>query len=145
MPQSSDSKIVQLKEDTEVVCPTCGVLALNQAGCEPQPSCKHVRFIYCNGECFEYIEPDLQAKIEKAAALANQNDDLFDAWEWLEENSPEGTTILEQVNGGMACGPTSFTVWFGFRTADSKSSKAKRKTAKSGAKSPKGRSGKKPR
>jgi len=138
MPQSSDSKIVQLKEGINVVCPTCGVLVVNQAGCKPQPSCEHVRFIYCNGECFEYIEPELQTKIEKAEALADENDELFDTWEWLEENSPEGTTILEQISEEMACGPTSFTVWLGFRTADSKSSKPMRKTSNSNAKSPKG-------
>ena len=32
MPQSSDSKIVQLEEGIDVVCPTCGVLVVNKAG-----------------------------------------------------------------------------------------------------------------
>jgi hypothetical protein len=134
MPQSSDSKIVQLEEGIDVVCPTCGVLVVDQAGCKPQPSCEHVRFIYCNGECFEYIEPELQTKIEKAEALADENDADFETWKWLEQNSPDGTTILEQASGPIR----DFAVWFGFRTAKSRSSKPKRRTSNSNAKSSKG-------
>ena len=136
MPQSSDPKIMQVKEGTDVVCPTCGVLVVNQAGLKPQPSCEHVRFIYSNGECFEYIETALQSKLKKAEALAGGNDTDFDVWEWLEQNSPDGTTILEQASG-----PISFVVWFGFRTAERGSSEPKRKTADSA----KGSSGKRPR
>jgi hypothetical protein len=135
MPQSSDSKIVQLEKGIDVVCPTCGVLVVNQTGCKPQPSCEHVRFIYCNGECFEYIEPALKIKLEKAEAFTGGNDDILDTWDWLEANSPEGTTILEQASGPIR----DFAVWFGFRATDSKSSKPKRKTSNSNAKSPKGR------
>jgi hypothetical protein len=138
MPQSNSSKIVQLAEGADVVCPTCGVLVVNHAGRKPRPSREHVRFIYCNGECFEYIAPALQNKLEKAEALAGENDDNFDTWEWLEQNSPEGTTILEQTIGPIR----DFAVWFGFRTAESTSSEPKRKTSNSIAKSSKGSSGK---
>ena len=137
MPESNDSKIVQVKEGTDVVCPTCGVLVVNQAGLKPQPSCEHVRFIYSNGECFEYIEPALQNRLRKAEALASGNDTDFDTWDWLEQNSPDGTTILEQASGPIR----DFVVWFGFRTAESGSSEPKRKTANSA----KGSSGKRPR
>jgi hypothetical protein len=138
MPQSSDSKIVQLETGIDVVCPTCGVLVVNQAGCKPQPSCEHVRFIYCNGECFEYIEPALKIKLEKAEALTDENDADFDTWKWLEQNLPDGTTILEQASGPIR----DFAVWFGFRTAVNRSSQPKRKTSNSNAKSSKGSSGK---
>ena len=134
MPQSSDSKIVQLEDGIDVVCPTCGVLVGNRAGLKPQPSCKHVRFIYCNGECFEYIEPVLKTELEKAEAFTGVNEDILDTWDWLEANSPEGTTILEQASGPIR----DFAVWFGFRSAKSRSSKPKRKPSNSNAKSLKG-------
>jgi hypothetical protein len=134
MPQSRDSKIVQLEEGTDVVCPTCGVLVGNKAGLKPQPSCKHVRFIYCNGECFEYVEPALKSELEKSEAFTGVNNDILDTWDWLEANSPEGTTILEQTSGPIR----DFAVWFGFRTAESRSSKTKRKISNSNAKSLKG-------
>jgi hypothetical protein len=138
MPQSSDSKIVQLEDGIDVVCPTCGVLVGNRAGLKPQPSCKHVRFIYCNGECFEYIEPALKTELEKAEAFTGVNNDILDTWDWLEANSPEGTTILEQASGPIG----DCAVWLGFRSADSKSSKPTRKTSNSNAKSLKGSPGK---
>jgi hypothetical protein len=134
MPQSSDSKIVQLEKGIDVVCPTCGVLVVDKAGLKPQLSCEHVRFIYCNGECFEYIEPALKIKLEKAEALTGETDADFDTWKWLEQNSPDGTTILEQASGPIR----DFAVWFGFRTAKSRSSKPKRKAFNSNAKSSKG-------
>ena len=134
MPQSSDLKIVQLEDGIDVVCPTCGVLVGNRAGLKPQPSCKHVRFIYCNGECFEYIEPALKTELEKAEAFTGVNNDILDTWDWLEANSPEGTTILEQASGPIM----DFSVWFGFRTAEGRSSKSKRKASNSNAKSLKG-------
>lgn len=136
MSQSSESKIVQLKEGIDVVCPTCGVLVVNKAGLKPQPSCKHVRFIYCNGESFGYIEPALKTEFEKAEAFTGVNEDILDTWDWLEANSPEGTTILEQTSGPIR----DFAVWFGFRTAEGKSNKSKRKTSNSNAKPSKGRS-----
>jgi hypothetical protein len=92
-----------------------------------------LRFIYCNGECFEYIEPALKIKLEKAEA-PSENDADFDTWKWLEQNSPDGTTILEQASGPIR----DFAVWFGFRTVDSKSSKPKGKISNSNAKSSKG-------
>ena len=77
MSQSSDSKIVQLEKGIDVVCPTCGVLVVNKTGLKPQPSCEHVRFIYCNGECFEYIEPALKTELEKAKAFTGVNNDIL--------------------------------------------------------------------
>jgi hypothetical protein len=97
-----------------------------------------VRFIYCNGECFEYIEPALKTELEKAEAFTGVNNDILDTWDWLEANSPEGTTILEQTSGPIR----DFAVWFGFRTAEGKSSKPMRKTSKPAAKSSKGSPGK---
>ena len=123
MPQSSDSKIVQLKEGIDVVCPTCGVLVVNKAGLKPQPSCEHVRFIYCNGENFGYIEPALKTEFEKAEAFTGVNNDILDTWDWLEANSPEGTTILEQTSGPIG----DFSVWFGFRATDSQIEQAHEK------------------
>lgn len=129
MSQPNQSKIVQLGDETKVACPTCGVLVVDEDGVTPQPSCQHVRFIYCNGEVFEYIEPDLQKELSKAETPFDESDD-FDTWKWLEQNSPKGTVILQQGSSGIACGPTSFTVWFGFNTSDRKPPKPKGGTSK---------------
>ena len=117
MPQSNYSTIVQLAKDTDVKCPACGALVVDPEGCKPQPSCEHVRFVYLNGESFEYIQyiqPALHNELKKA--LAGANDDDANMRRWLERNSPEGTTIFEQPGGETACGHARFTFWFGFRT-----------------------------
>jgi hypothetical protein len=74
--------------------------------------CKHVLFIYANGEAFEYIDPAIEARIEEAEEKAEEEDDALDTWDFLEYEAG-ANVILEQVQEDMACGPTKFTVWFG--------------------------------
>lgn len=80
-----------------------------------QLSCAHIRFIYANGEVFEYAEPGLEKRLEAQEQQADENGDVFDVWDALRDQCGEGDLVLEQVTGGMACGPVSFQVWVGIR------------------------------
>jgi hypothetical protein len=108
-------RTIHITEDQEVVCPACGVTILNSEELHEQPSCEHVRFVYANGECFEYIEPELQVVLAEEEAKADEQNEVFDMWDALRRHCAPGTVILEQKGEGMACGAISFTVWFGIR------------------------------
>lgn len=103
-----------------MVCPACRVTIVdmdNDQQLPPQPACPHVRFIYANGEAFEYIEPELETKIKQDEDKADELDELFDTWEALRKYTGPNELILEQTTTEIACngGPIFFTVWVGLR------------------------------
>jgi hypothetical protein len=107
------AEIVEIDSESPVTCPHCSMVLLDPGADEEQLShCKHVLFIYANGEAFEYIDPALEARIEEAEEKAEEEDDALDTWEFLEYEAG-ANVIFEQVQEDMACGPTKFTVWFG--------------------------------
>jgi len=112
----SDPVIVEVGEEEELKCPTCGKAIVTAEEVVAQPSCKHVRFIYANGEAFEYIDPELEAQLELERSQAEEKDEDFDEWEALKAHTGPGSVILEQTEEEMACGPVSPTVWVGFWT-----------------------------
>jgi hypothetical protein len=112
--QMSDPVIIEVDEEEELKCPTCGKAIVAAEEVVPQPSCKHIRFIYANGEAFEYIDPELEAQLE----LERAQDEDFDEWDALKAHTGPGSVILEQTEEGMACGPVSFIVWVGIWTKE---------------------------
>jgi hypothetical protein len=111
----ANPRIIHIDEDQDIVCPVCGATILDFEELYEQPSCEHVRFVYANGECFEYIEPELQVVLAEEEEKADEEDEFFDMWDALRRRCAPGTVILEQKGEGMACGAISFTVWFGIR------------------------------
>jgi len=102
-------------DEGNITCPNCGKTILAEAGFAEQPSCAHVRFIYVNGDGFEYIDPALQKVLDSEAASAEEKNDLFDTWDALRAHTGPDSIILEQKETGMACGPITFTIWVGIR------------------------------
>jgi hypothetical protein len=116
-------KIIEIDEEQDVVCPICNAMIVDKDdGLVSQPSCEHVLWVFCNGECFEYPEK-MQERLDAALETADEAGDYFDHWDWLLAQCGEGDVILEQVTEGMACGPVSFKVWIGIR-GESESSKS---------------------
>ncbi len=111
-----DAQITQIDEEQDMVCPVCGVLILDSETLYSQPSCKHVRFVYANGECFEYVNPELEAVLAEEESKADEQDEFFDTWDALRRHSGPNDLILEQTEASMGCGPVSFTVWIGIHT-----------------------------
>jgi uncharacterized Zn finger protein (UPF0148 family) len=106
--------IIEVDEGV-ITCPTCGKTIVEEDGPVSQPSCDHVRFIYVNGDAFEYIDPDLQKELNAEEAAAEERDEEFDTWDALRAHTGSDSIVLEQAQRGMACGPMSFTVWVGIR------------------------------
>ena len=93
----STPRIIKFDEDDQVVCPICHTLIVDEdEGLVEQPSCPHIRFIYCNGECFEWAEPGLEERLIAEEEEADQNGDVFEIWDALAQCA-EGDVILEQV------------------------------------------------
>ena len=97
-----------------VACPRCGRLLLNDVGVF-YPLCEHVRFIFVNGDAFEYIDPELERDLEEAKAAAGRAGRRLDVWDFLIDETGNGGSILQWSETGMACGPVSYEVWFGIR------------------------------
>ena len=108
-------QIIQIDEEQDIVCPVCGVTILDSEELHEQPSCPHVRFIYANGEAFEFCDPELETLLAEEEAKADEQDEFFDTWEALRRHSGPADLILQQAMDKMACGPVSFAVWFGIR------------------------------
>lgn len=114
-------QIIQIDEEQDVVCPVCRITILDSEKLNEQPSCEHVLFVYCNGECFEYVNPELEALLAEEEGHGDEMDGLFDTREALRRHSGPDDLILEQTDDSMACGPVSFTVWVGIRLGQSAS------------------------
>jgi hypothetical protein len=109
-------KIIEIEEDQEVCCPVCNALIVDEEdGLVSQPSCPHIRFVYANGECFEYDPEGLETRLEQERDRADEAGDYFDEWETLLSLCEKDDLILSQVSEGMACGAMTFTVWIGIR------------------------------
>ena len=109
-------KIIEVPEDENVVCPICETLIIDaEEGLAEQPSCPHIRFVYANGEAFEYDPEGLEQRLDAAQEKADEAGESFDEWEWLLAQCDEKDVILEYNNEEMACGAISFKVWVGIR------------------------------
>ena len=67
-----NTQIIQIDEEQDIVCPVCGVTILDSEELHEQPSCPHVRFIYANGEAFEFCDPELEALLAEEEAKADE-------------------------------------------------------------------------
>jgi uncharacterized Zn finger protein (UPF0148 family) len=92
--------IIEVDEGV-ITCPTCGKTIVEEDGPVSQPSCDHVRFIYVNGDAFEYIDPDLQKELNAEEAAAEERDEEFDTWDALRAHTGPDSIILEQTQRGM--------------------------------------------
>jgi hypothetical protein len=108
-------RILHIDEQQDIICPVCEVTIFDSEKLHDQPSCAHIRFVYANGECFEYINSELEAVLAEEESKADEQDEFFDMWEALRRHSGPGDLILEQTEQAIACGPVSFTVWIGIR------------------------------
>jgi hypothetical protein len=107
----NEPEIRQIEEGHKVKCPHCGtVIGPTKKG---RPACEHVRFIYLNGEDFDYIDPKLEKELEAEEKLTDKQDDVFDMWNALKAHTGPGSMIIEQNEVDDGCGPNTFTVWVG--------------------------------
>jgi hypothetical protein len=74
--------IIEVEEDQDVVCPVCHITVVDaDEGLLGQPSCDHIRFVYANGECFEYAEPGLEERLTAAEEKVEEKGDIFHRWD----------------------------------------------------------------
>lgn len=112
---NSLNMVVDVEEDENIVCPSCGVTAINSDGPREQPSCQHIRFIYLEGYGFDYAAAELGALVQKVDDGDVDTCDESEFWDVMKADLGAEGTILKRTDSGMACGPVSFTVWVGFR------------------------------
>jgi hypothetical protein len=120
-------KIIQIEEDREVCRPVCNALIVDEdEGLVEQPSCPHIRFVYCNGEAFEHDPEGFEMRLEQARDQADEDGLCFEPFEWLLAQCGDEDVILEQVTDDVGCGSLRFRVWIGIRKTprDSKSRRA---------------------
>src|SRR5580693_9624670 len=108
-----NAQIIELGDEQDVICPICRTTIIDNERVQEQPSCGHVKFIYCDGETFEFIRPELEAQLAEEEAKADDEDELFDVWKALLGHLQPGDSILKQTDQSMACGPVPFIVWVG--------------------------------
>src|SRR5271157_1302494 len=109
------ANIVEIEEDKDVVCPICKALIVGDEGLTEQPSCAHIRFVYANGEAFEYDAEGFEGRLDAEQEKADEDEVYIDPWDALLSYCDKGDVILEQITESMACGPVSFKVWVGIR------------------------------
>jgi hypothetical protein len=110
------TRIVELDEGRDIICPICKTVIIGDEGLTQQPSCPHVSFVYANGGCFEYDPEGLQKRLDAAQEKANEEGDYFDAWDWLSAHCDKRDVFLERSSESVACGQVSFKVRIGIRT-----------------------------
>jgi hypothetical protein len=81
-----DPQIIQIGEEHDILCPVCGITIFGFKQLDAQPSCRHIRFVYWNGECFEYVNPELEALLAEEESKANEQDEFFDTWDGLRQH-----------------------------------------------------------
>jgi hypothetical protein len=108
-------RIIEIEEDKDVVCPICKTVIIGDEGLAQQPSCPHIRFVYANGEAFEYDAEGFEARLDTAQERADEDGVCFDPWETLLSYCDQRDVILQHNSEAMACGPLSFKVWVGIR------------------------------
>ena len=86
-----NTQIIRIDEEQDILCPVCGVTILDSEELHQQPSCPHVRFIYANGEAFEYCDPELEALLAEEEAKADEDDEFFDTWDALRRHCGRAT------------------------------------------------------
>ena len=102
-------------EDSHLVhCVFCG----HQQDPEDRSYCEHVSFVYLPsiGE-FDYIAPEFKLRIESITKKAMESDEhqAGGITEHLTEIPGNGRNFIIELNSsGQACGPSNFTVLYGF-------------------------------
>lgn len=112
---NSRTPVVSVPEDENVTCPICTKVCIERDVPWEGPNCPHLAFLFISGETFEYAEPGLETWLDTEEAKADDEGKSFDKWECLQSYLPAGSTILEQIEHGMGCGPITFKVWAGFQ------------------------------
>ena len=112
------------KENGSLKCPACGrvwvKLESSEAIVEPDPACPHMLFHFeCDSDDIEFFngftKPTLLRMVEPAARV--QCPDLAgqSLEEYFWENSDLCDILVDVGDSGVACGPISYTVFFGAR------------------------------
>jgi hypothetical protein len=92
-------KVIEIDENESVVCPVCRAIVVDaEEGLTEQPSCDHIRFVYANGEAFEYAEAGLEEWLQAEEEKADKIDEVFDMWDALRAHYRSDDVILEQVS-----------------------------------------------
>ncbi len=99
-----------------MVCPLCGAIAVDEDGPRKLPSCHHLKFVYANGEAFEYAADGLEDWLGGEEVRAEKNEDLdeYDVWEALKRYLEPTGHIVEKSYSDMACGPIKMKIWAGY-------------------------------
>ena len=100
----------------ELYCPICGKgLVKAGEGRTYVTPCKHLAFYYLWGyEAFEYQSDDFKNRV-KNIEFEYDEDEYVKFKEYLiKAGYGNNLLVLELTYGGIACGPTSFTIVVGF-------------------------------
>ncbi len=104
-------------EPPKLFCPVCGTHVDEEAG----TYCEHVDYIFLpEVDDFHYVSTNFQPFVNEIQEVIEQaeedsDDALASVHEKLLQIDDHGTNlIMEVTTSGMACGPTSFTVLYGF-------------------------------
>src|ERR1019366_93468 len=92
-------KIIEIDEEQDVVCPTCNTMIVDvDEGLVEHPSCPHIRFVYANGECFEYDPEGLEARLQAEQNKADNDEVCFEPWETVLSLCDKDDLILSLVS-----------------------------------------------
>jgi len=104
-------------EPPKMYCPVCGTRLDEEEG----KYCEHVDFIFLpEVDDFHHVSAEFQPIVDGIRkviedAEEDSDDELASIHDKLLEMDDLGTNVLiEMTTSGMACGPTSFTVLYGF-------------------------------
>jgi hypothetical protein len=97
-------------------CPRTGKLVAKPGDYVEQPASPYVAFVYINEvDEFDYIRPDLEAKMDAASLALEEDDDTTTLELLMSVMDPRQVPLVFAVHtGGMACGPSWTTVTYGF-------------------------------
>lgn len=128
--------------ESTISCPGCGKVWRTTENDEPEPdACEHLLIQWGEGGLYplgrfdvERFKADyLKAKAEVCEDDDEDGDSVFESspdWDVLDAlKSKEIDTLLELTESGIACGPVSFTTYYGIKSG--KSRRPTKRTAKS--------------
>ena len=90
-------KIIEIPEDQEVLCPVCKAQVIDDDGLTEQPSCPHIRFVYANGEAFEYDAEGLEQRLDAALEKADEDGAYFDPFEGSRRSATRGMSFWNRT------------------------------------------------
>lgn len=97
-------------------CPRTGKLVAQPDDYVEQPASPYVAFVYINEVgLFDYIRPDLEAKLNSAMQTMDEDEDTSTLELLLSVMDAAHVPLVYAIHtSGMACGPSWTTVTFGF-------------------------------